>query len=175
MKTCSKCKQQLSPTRKHAYCHKCMSSYGKKYREKYKKEISQRMKRYREENKEVICLQRSRYYQANIEQEQERKRKYHQNNPQASFNSSVRRRHRTKDLVPIDKTTWLFIMHRDRFTCQYCGTRLTKETRTLDHVQPVSKGGSNEVGNLQASCRSCNSKKGIRSPAESIPEMLPAS
>lgn len=46
--------------------------------------------------------------------------------------------------------------------CQICGKVLTKETVTIDHIIPVSKGGTNDIENLQPMCRSCNSRKGNR-------------
>jgi 5-methylcytosine-specific restriction endonuclease McrA len=49
--------------------------------------------------------------------------------------------------------------------CQMCGKELTKETVTIDHILPVSKGGTNTIENLQPLCRSCNGKKGNRSMA----------
>jgi 5-methylcytosine-specific restriction endonuclease McrA len=33
---------------------------------------------------------------------------------------------------------------------------------TIDHIIPVSRGGTNDVDNLRLLCRSCNSKKGAR-------------
>lgn len=48
---------------------------------------------------------------------------------------------------------------RDNYRCQGCGA----ETRlTIDHRRPVSRGGTDDEGNLQTLCRSCNSGKGAR-------------
>jgi 5-methylcytosine-specific restriction endonuclease McrA len=43
--------------------------------------------------------------------------------------------------------------------CLCCGNR---RPLTVDHVVPVTKGGSNLIQNLQPLCRSCNSKKNDR-------------
>lgn len=41
--------------------------------------------------------------------------------------------------------------------CEYCKT---KENLTVDHIKPVSKGGSDNIENLQCLCWLCNRKKG---------------
>lgn len=43
--------------------------------------------------------------------------------------------------------------------CYYC--RISKAT-SLDHVTPISKGGTNNINNLVPACISCNSKKGAK-------------
>lgn len=54
---------------------------------------------------------------------------------------------------------FLDLGRRDGFHCQHC-----RETRNLeiDHVVPLSRGGSNDFGNLQILCKSCNCRKGDR-------------
>lgn len=37
---------------------------------------------------------------------------------------------------------------------------LPAEELTLDHVQPLSRGGDNSAGNLVAACAVCNARKG---------------
>lgn len=44
--------------------------------------------------------------------------------------------------------------------CAYCGA---DNGLTVDHVIPLSCGGSNWPANLRPACRSCNPKKGARS------------
>jgi 5-methylcytosine-specific restriction endonuclease McrA len=52
---------------------------------------------------------------------------------------------------------------RDRFTCQYCGT---KGELTFDHVVPRAYGGRTSWTNIAAACILCNLKKGGRTPEE---------
>lgn len=51
------------------------------------------------------------------------------------------------------------VYERDKWTCQYCRTKLTSRTATIDHVLPRSKGGRSNFENCVASCESCNTKK----------------
>lgn len=47
--------------------------------------------------------------------------------------------------------------------CTYCGVKLRPfSTFSIDHVTPVSRGGTNDLTNLVACCKSCNSIKGDR-------------
>lgn len=51
------------------------------------------------------------------------------------------------------------IFLRDRYLCQYCGKKLTKQECTLDHVLPISHGGKSTFENSTTSCSPCNSGK----------------
>jgi len=55
---------------------------------------------------------------------------------------------------------------RDRFTCQYCGTRTPSPELTFDHIVPRSRGGRTTWGNVVAACGSCNLRKGSHLPDE---------
>ena len=58
---------------------------------------------------------------------------------------------------------------RDRFVCQYCGTR---DDLTFDHLVPRSRGGQTTWDNVVAACSPCNLKKGGLSTSEA--RMWPA-
>ncbi len=64
------------------------------------------------------------------------------------------------------------IFEADNFTCQYCGK---KKDLTIDHIQPIFKNGEvKNLNNLVTACKSCNSKKGGRTPEEAkMPLNLP--
>lgn len=54
----------------------------------------------------------------------------------------------------------LKVFERDGYKCHYCSKQLTRFSATLDHIQPVSKGGDNSFHNLITSCLHCNSERG---------------
>src|SRR5436190_1037341 len=56
------------------------------------------------------------------------------------------------------------ILLRDHNTCQYCGHIFPPQELTLDHITPRSRGGDSAWENLVACCRSCNNRKGDRTP-----------
>lgn len=49
---------------------------------------------------------------------------------------------------------------RDLFFCQYCNNQFPQKELTLDHVQPISKGGLTSWENIVSACNPCNSRKG---------------
>ncbi|MCP4748508.1 MAG: HNH endonuclease [Desulfobacteraceae bacterium] len=63
--------------------------------------------------------------------------------------------------VPFSKRN---VLIRDGNKCAYCGARGAK--LTIDHIMPRSRGGRSNFENCVASCRSCNTRKGCRTPNE---------
>lgn len=64
------------------------------------------------------------------------------------------------------------IFERDKYKCYYCGQSVTKDTATLDHKIPQSKGGSNLKDNLVTCCFECNSIKSGKTLEEVAPLLL---
>lgn len=60
---------------------------------------------------------------------------------------------------PIPKSLRFEVFKRDKFTCQYCGLSAPEVILEVDHIKPVSKGGTNDILNLVTSCRDCNRGK----------------
>ena len=58
------------------------------------------------------------------------------------------------------------VFARDKFTCQYCGTRPPRSHLNLDHVVPRTLGGKTTWENVVASCVDCNRRKGGRTPKQ---------
>lgn len=58
------------------------------------------------------------------------------------------------------------LLIRDGFKCSYCDRGLSVNTCTVDHVVPVTRGGSKTWQNVVAACKPCNVKKRNRTPEE---------
>jgi 5-methylcytosine-specific restriction endonuclease McrA len=64
------------------------------------------------------------------------------------------------------------IYMRDGNRCQYCGHKFTSSELSLDHVIPLSRGGTSSWDNVVCACLACNVKKGNRTPAESSMRLI---
>ena len=128
---------------------------------------------YREKNKEKIKEDKRRYYQENKGRLYEKARKWKEDNPErhreaaAAWSKShpekvnaVTQRYRARKRNAEGSYTadeWLKLCNYYGDICLCCGE--TKKL-TVDHVVPISKGGSNHIENIQPLCGSCNSSKG---------------
>lgn len=60
----------------------------------------------------------------------------------------------------ISKKLRFAVLSRDAFICQYCGQSPPAVILQVDHIHPVSKGGTSAMENMVTACQSCNSGKG---------------
>lgn len=51
------------------------------------------------------------------------------------------------------------LRHAFNKRCAYCGKHLKPGEETIDHIRPLSLGGTDEWDNLALSCRKCNGSK----------------
>lgn len=56
----------------------------------------------------------------------------------------------------LSKRTRFDVFKRDRFTCIYCGRKPPQVVLHVDHIVPVSEGGTDDPLNLVTSCQDCN-------------------
>lgn len=75
--------------------------------------------------------------------------------------------HETKPKKWIPRASWprwaiKSVCARDRGHCAICGANLILELENeenIDHIVPLSKGGTNDLVNLQLLCKDCNARK----------------
>ncbi len=54
------------------------------------------------------------------------------------------------------------VFKRDGFHCRHCGATKEETTLHVDHILPVSRGGTDTMDNLQTLCEACNLSKSDR-------------
>jgi len=65
---------------------------------------------------------------------------------------------------------WIKKVRDHKWKCFYCGKRLTMKTLVQDHAIPLSRNGSDFIGNLLPSCARCNHDKYTKTVSEFLRE-----
>ena len=135
---------------------------SKKYQKNNKEKILKYAKEYRKENKEKISEWHKQYRKNNKEKISEQKKQYHAS-PQGQtvlFNNRCKRR--IKEINQgsgISKDQWLEMMNYFNWECAYSGVTLTKENRSIDHINPLNQGGEHEIWNCVPMYKNYNTSK----------------
>jgi len=154
LKTCKKCNKSLdlnnfykdSRTKdsKDWQCKSCR----KRQREACKEHRKEWAKNYRP-SQETINKQR----------ELQRKN-YRENKDRYAVNSSKRRSLKVGNGGSHTPKEWIDLLEKYNYTCLCCGATNVKMTK--DHIVPISKGGRDDINNIQPLCITCNISKHTR-------------
>lgn len=115
------------------------------------------------DNKQSIRLRQKVYYDQNADTIRQQKRDYYRENPLKVAIASKRNRilkHAAEGEYSVEDIYTLYDEQEGR--CVYCGITLIWDVRGdvhIDHVHPLSRGGSNWPDNLALACKHCNSSK----------------
>lgn len=85
------------------------------------------------------------------------KRKYRKTEKGIEKTRELKYLRRNENAGKLDLVAWKIKLEELNHKCQICGTM---ERITIDHIIPLTKGGTNYIDNLQPLCLSCNSSKG---------------
>lgn len=58
------------------------------------------------------------------------------------------------------------VLEKAKKRCELCGASSSVTQIDVDHIVPRSRGGSNDISNLQALCRTCNAQKGNKADTD---------
>ncbi len=58
--------------------------------------------------------------------------------------------------------------------CHFCQQSVGADNLTMDHLVPLARGGKSTRGNIVPACQTCNKKKQLDTPVESLLDRLKA-
>lgn len=94
----------------------------------------------------------------------EQNRRWRTLHPEAAIRHNNNRRARKNNLpATLTRSEWQETLRYFDYRCAYCSRRRKLEQ---EHVIPVSQGGPYTQDNIVPSCRTCNSRKGPRTPEQ---------
>lgn len=178
--TCKSCKH----LKQHQAFGLCKACYFQQWKEKHKEQQSEYQKQYRRNHPKDVEYQRKKNaesYQRNRAKVLQRSKDRYWANPEAKLSKAREwdkthrknkyqyhkrwfNRKRTNGNGPgLTLLEWETILATYSHKCAYCGST---NRITQDHVQPLSRGGTDSPDNVVPACKSCNSKKGDKTPVE---------
>jgi 5-methylcytosine-specific restriction endonuclease McrA len=134
----------------------------RKYEEEHKAEISEYKKKWAAENKDSVAASKHAYYEREREEVLARSKKWAEDNPDKV--RSAKANNRRKRRAARHASSGSFTAEEFRALCEAYGNRClacgdTEAALEADHVVPLTRGGSDDIGNIQPLCGPCNRKK----------------
>lgn len=173
MKNCPMCKIKKSLNDFHkssntkdgaqGHCKDCKKILSKKYeknrdaetKKKYHKNDWQKKK-----NNPQYLKQHKEWLYKNSEYVKKKAKEYREKNKILLLISRSNQKSKQKGYYGvISMKEWEFVLLMTRYMCIACEDNTAD---SIDHVLPLSRGGTNTVNNIQPMCLKCNLKKGAR-------------
>lgn len=144
------------------YCRECLAKANRATYERRAEEIAARTSKWRKAHPEKVVAYARKWQKAHPEKVATTLREWYKKHPEVVLDQSRNRRARTAE------AEGTFTVAEFKALCEATGNRCLSPDMdhegplVPDHVVPLSRGGRNDISNIQPLCRSCNSTKGTR-------------
>lgn len=158
------------------WCKSCISTYSHQYHITHREQCRERLNKWRRNNREYVRERDRIYYHSNLELQHAKDRRYRETHKDKLsekgkkyrekrmdyFLNKNRERRALKNSTSDGSITLEFEMElfkKQNGKCVYCGRDLSETGMHLDHIIPLSKGGTHTSTNVQWLCPYCNMSK----------------
>jgi 5-methylcytosine-specific restriction endonuclease McrA len=147
---------------REAHQEKCNAS-SKTWREEHPEEHRTHNKAWREAHLEELRTRNRAWREAHLEELKAHHRAHYRMYPE-QYKAYCRTRRARKLAAPgyFCAQEWHDLKAQYNYTCLCCGHKEPEINLSVDHVVPLSRGGSNWIENIQPLCLSCNCSKGTK-------------
>ena len=126
--------------------------------EKNKDKVKEQVKLYVQKNKDAVRERIKKWNSENKDRVLGYIQKYRSLHPEQMTKSSRKRREIFKNVVGnFTLAEWISLCNKFGNKCLWC--ERTDRKLTIDHVVPITKGGTNYIDNIQPLCVNCNARK----------------
>lgn len=129
-------------------------------------------------NKQKVAIRNAKWKKANPDKVREAARRRYAENPAKDI-AKVQQRHALARTAKTERVSIHDIIVRDGNRCYICGVKTDPKApysspfkANLEHVVPLSLGGTHTIDNLKCACRRCNTLKGAKHSPAAVATLL---
>lgn len=169
-KTCSRCQQTLpidqfflkrpESGNRRSICTPCHNAANLERKRANPEQVRQQGLAYYTANRDHMLEKQKRYREEQPEADRATHRKWKSANKDKVNAATHRRRNQViENGGHWTAEEWQALKTEFEYHCLFCWRTEPEIALTIDHIVPVSNGGSNDITNLQPMCKPCNSRK----------------
>lgn len=148
------------------------NAYKRAYYKKNRRKEIARCTKWNKEHPEVVAANMRKYRANNPLHYKKQFRRWRTENQDRVRQYDSKKRAIRKGAIGSDKISasqWAEKLRAHQYTCFYCLSN--KKKLTMDHVDPLSKGGRHHIDNVVPACADCNNRKNAKEYWAFIDEM----
>lgn len=151
---------------RNSHCKECATARACAWQKANKDRRKEIRARWTENNLEQMRAIRNAWKRANPDKVREERAAWMRAHPEVRAANESRRRARklgAGGTYTVGQIENLYALQKGM--CAICAARLGDKYHR-DHVMPLALGGTNDIGNIQLLCKTCNCRKGAKHPVE---------